>query len=136
MIIVPFKADHLRALRLQPVQVMASPSTPQDIEALGTAYTALSGGEPVACGGLHELWPGRALAWTYLGVDCGAEFLALHRQVLLHVKQSPWRRVEAYVEDGHRNGHRWMKALGFELEGILRAFMADGRDMALYARVR
>jgi hypothetical protein len=136
MKIVPFDVEHLQGLRLQPVQAGSPLVTPETAGLLGNAFTALSEGVPVACGGLYEIWPNRALAWTYLGADCGREFMALHRVVRRHLDFAPWRRVEAYVEAGYTNGHRWVRALGFQLEGVLRGFMADGRDMALYARVR
>jgi len=136
MVIVPFKAEHLQGLRLQPAQMSAPLVTPEQAERLGQAYTALIADEPVACGGLYELWPGRALAWTYLGSGVGREFITLHRVVRGHLDTARWRRVEAYVDAGFTNGHRWVKALGFGFDGLLRGFMPDGSDMALYSRVR
>jgi hypothetical protein len=136
MIIVPFKAEHLQALRLQPAQASSALLTAAEAERVGTAYTAMSEGVPVACGGLFEIWPNRAIAWTYLGIDCGREFQALHRHVMHKIVTAPWRRIESYVDASFVNGHRWMRVLGFEYEGLLRSFMADGTDMALYARVR
>lgn len=136
MVIVPFHAEHLAGLRLQAAQASAPLVTPEQAERLGHAYTALIDGEPVACAGLYELWPGRALAWAYMGAGCGREFLALHRTVRRHLEAATWRRVEAYVEVGFANGHRWVKALGFQFDGLLRGFMPDGADMALYSRVR
>jgi hypothetical protein len=136
MIIVPFKVEHLQGLRLQPMQAGSPIVSPATAGLLGHAFTALSEGVPVACGGLYEIWPGRALAWTYLGADCGREFMALHRTVSGHLRDAKWRRVEAYVEAGYRNGTRWVEALGFEFEGLLKGFMPDGKDMNLYARVR
>lgn len=136
MIIVPFQVEHLQGLRLQPAQAGSPLLAPEQAGLLGHAYTALSEGEPVACGGLYELWPGRALAWTYLGASVGREFVALHRTVKRHLELAPWRRVEAYVEAGFPQGHRWVRTLGFTLEGFLRGFMPDGKDMVLYSRVR
>ena len=136
MNIVPFHVEHLQGLALQPMQAGSPLVAPEQAGLLGHAFTALDDGKPIACAGLYEIWPGRALAWTYLGVDSGPKFVALHREVRRHLDAAPWRRVEAYVEAGFANGHRWVLALGFEFEGLLRGFMADGRDMALYARVR
>lgn len=136
MVIVPFKAEHLLGLRLQPAQVSAPLVTAEQAAGLGHAYTALVDDRPVACAGLYELWPGRALAWAYVGVDAGHEFIAITRAVRRHLEAASWRRVEAYVDAGFENGHRWVKALGFGFDGLLRGFMPDGRDMALYSRVR
>jgi hypothetical protein len=32
-------------------------------------------------------------------------------------------------------GHRWARMLGFEQEGLMRAFGHDGSDMVMYSRV-
>jgi RimJ/RimL family protein N-acetyltransferase len=46
------------------------------------------------------------------------------------------RRYESTVDVGFKQGHRFMKMLGFEVEGYLKAYRPDGADMVLYARVK
>ena len=33
-------------------------------------------------------------------------------------------------------GHRWATMLGFEREGLMRAFGQDGSDMVMYSRIQ
>ena len=46
------------------------------------------------------------------------------------------RRVEATVDSGFMAAHRLMLMLGFKREGRMIAYLPDGRDCDLYARVR
>ena len=49
----------------------------------------------------------------------------------------PAQRIEAHIDVDFLNGHRWVEALGFVIEAPrMRKFTPDGRDVALYARVR
>ena len=59
----------------------------------------------------------------------------IHRAVLRGLSAAPFRRIEAHVEASHAEGHRWIAALGFELEGVMRNFW-NGRDFALYSRIK
>ena len=136
MNIIPFKLEHLQALRLQPAQAGSAVIDPFHVERLGAAWTVLSEDQPIACAGVLEIWPDRGLAWALVGEDAGREFIALHRAVSNYLKQAPWKRVEAYVDAKFINGHRWVRILGFDREGYLSAFMQDGTDMVLYSRVR
>jgi RimJ/RimL family protein N-acetyltransferase len=56
--------------------------------------------------------------------------------VVEFLDNAPYRRIEATVDVGFKQGHRWIKMLGFELEGYMRAYRPDGADMLLYARVK
>jgi hypothetical protein len=48
---------------------------------------------------------------------------------------SEYRRIEATVDVGFTEGERWMTLLGFEYEGLMRAYRPDGQDMLMFARV-
>lgn len=140
MILAPYKAEHLLAMRLQPGQEHCLPYVTEDYaKALEGefAFTALVDGEPVAVGGVHEVWANRALAWTFIDGRAGKHFLGLHKLVKEILDLVPYRRVEAETSCDFPQGHRWLKMLGFELEAErMRAFRVDGGDSALYARVK
>jgi len=51
------------------------------------------------------------------------------------LKRLDARRLETYVDVGFAPGHRWVKMLGFEVEGYMKSFRPNGDDMVLYARV-
>lgn len=90
----------------------------------------------MAIAGIIPQWEGRATAWAMISQKAGAHFMHIHREVKKHVDNCPFRRLEATVDAGFEQGHRWMGMLGFEVEGYLRAYRPDGGDQLMYARVR
>lgn len=102
----------------------------------GLAWTAEEDGRIIAIGGLIEEWAGRATAWTLISEHAGCRMPAIHRAVKRFLDAAPYRRIEAHVDVGFAEGVRWMRMLGFEMEGYMRAFRPDGEDMLLFARVR
>lgn len=139
MNIVPMTSSHLARIRLQPAQAWCRPHLTDDLmnDTVGLGgFTALVGDEPIACAGLMEFWTGRAMAWSFIGAQAGSHMIALTRAVRDHLEGSPYRRIEAYVDEGFDAGHRWVGLLGFEAEGLLRAFLPDGRNQVLYSKVK
>ena len=102
----------------------------------GLVWTGEHGENVVAMGGLVPIWKGRAHAWMLISPEAGKHMMTIHRAVKKQLVRSPFTRVEATVDVGFKEGNRWMKMLGFELEGYLRAYRPDGADMLLFARVR
>lgn len=140
MTVVPYKAEHLLEMVLQPGQEYALPFvTPEHAKALEGeyAFTALVDGRPIAVGGVKELWKNRALCWTFIDRNAGKHFAELHRTVKRLIDLVPYRRLEAETPCDFKQGHRWLKMLGFKLEAErMRAFQIDGSDSSLYAKVR
>lgn len=139
MSLVKFKAEHLAAIQVQDAQSYASPyMTPEHGRALETtlAFSYIANGVVLAVGGLCEMWPGRATMWSYIDRRAAHHFVGIHRAALWMLDNCPFRRVEADVTVDFAPGHRWLKMLGFELEApCLRAYLPDGEDCALYARI-
>lgn len=135
-----FRPADLDELRLQPAQeylaaFIARPGYGQELVDAGPAHTVWNGDRIVCCAGVANLWPGRASAWALLAWDAGRSMRGLHREVLRFLDGCGIRRVEAYVYPQFEAGHRWATMLGFEREGLLRAFGLDGSDMVMYSRV-
>ena len=132
----PFMAERLQ---LQSAQVLAGQMmTPAAVESAikgGIALAAVEDDRLYGMAGIYEVWEDRGLAWALLAQDAGAHMLTLHRLVQRALDVSLLRRVEADVLDTHEEGHRWMRLLGFQHEGVRRRYW-QGRDYALYARVR
>lgn len=140
MKVVPFKKEHLDGLLVQPAQkhvqewvktvnygVLEGPS----------AYSVFENGECLGCGGLTEVWPGRAQIWSILSAGAGKHLTAITKITKRVLNISPWRRIEATVDCDFEQGHRWVRILGFTLEAErMTAYMPDGKDVALYARIR
>ena len=102
----------------------------------GLAWTAEHEGVVLAVAGVEPQWENRATAFALLSDDSGPHFPAIHSAVVEFLDNAPYRRIEATVDVGFKQGHRWIKMLGFELEGYMKAYRPDGADMLLYARVK
>lgn len=140
MRIVPFEPVHLRALVLQDAQSWMGPMLRADYgEALkrgGPCFTALDGDEVLACSGVLRMWENRDQAWALMAANSGRHFVGIYRGIKRFLDLHDARRVEATVDSNFDEGHRLMRLLGFEREGRMRAYLMDGRDCDLYARVR
>ena len=102
----------------------------------GEAWAVKLNGKLVAIGGHAPIWNGRTVLWGFLGEDSGPAMIAMTREIKkqiarLHVD---FQRIEAYTERHHKEGHRWLRLLGFKHEGIMRKFY-NGVDHSMYGRV-
>lgn len=102
----------------------------------GLVWTVEHDGVILGIGGLEPQWENRATVFALLSDDSGPHFKAIHSAVVEFLDNVPYRRIEATVDVGFKQGHRWVKMLGFELEGYMRAYRPDGADMLLYARIK
>jgi hypothetical protein len=147
--IVDFLPSHLLEMELQPAQQDMKPW----LDKVGVFYgqngpcrSVLSDdGRVILCCGLLpmvipgiSIAPSVAVAWVIAAKMNKGEFLHCHNAVreLLEDYGSRFERIEAYVDLDFKDGHRWMKSLGFECEAPLRkkaGFM--GRDDTLYAKM-
>ncbi|HMX98857.1 MAG TPA: hypothetical protein PK473_03035 [Nitrosomonas sp.] len=100
-------------------------------------YTFLNSEQKIiACAGIIEYWPGRVEAWMFFHPNCKKDFLGIYKVVKKFLKTRRFRRVEATVNKAFVNGHRWVKAFGFQLEAeTLRKYGLFGEDSSLYALV-
>ena len=105
----------------------------------GPAWSALHGDQVLGCGGVSLIWPGRARCWCVLTNQIPQHcWVSVHRHVLRLLDQTPAlgvRRLEADTALGFGSGSRWLRMLGFEDEGVSRAFGPDGADFRRFARV-
>lgn len=140
MEIVPFAPVHLRALVLQEAQSWMGPMLQADygemLKRSGPCFTALDGDQVVACAGVLRMWDNRDQAWALLSATSGRMFVPIYRGIRRFLDMHDARRIEATVDSKFEAGHRLMRLLGFEFEGHMRAYLPDGRDCDLYARVR
>lgn len=138
----PFRARDATELSEQEATAYLRPFISEEVmkalEGSPYAYTLRGAdGRVVACAGVYEYWKGRGEAWALMDKNCKSEFFAVHNAVKRFLEICPVRRIEAVVDAGFEAGHRWVKALGFELEAPrLRGYRPTGGDCALYARVR
>lgn len=140
MRIEPFKPEHLKRLLLQPKQETIRPffENPEYGKLLANdlAYTAFDGSRVLCCAGLIPLWEGRAEAWALMGDDLKRDFLKIHHAVRLFLNASNIRRIEAMVDAQFESAKAWVEMLGFQNEGLMRAYTPDGRDCIRYAKMK
>lgn len=140
MIVVPYKAEHLLALKMQPAQGhCAQYITPEYARMLEReyAFTALEGDEVLAVGGVTKLWENRAIVWSFIDWRAAKHMVPIHRAVKKILDLAPYKRLEADTPCEFKQGHRWLRMLGFRMEAErMEAYRVDGGDSALYARVK
>lgn len=132
--LIPFERAHLQRFSPQQAQ-QAEASIGEDMD-VGDAWTALLHGEVLGCGGLIELWQGRAYAWALLAESAAPHLLRLTRGIRFRLAASSFARIEMVVDASFAPGARWAEMLGFERETPrpLRSYLPGGRDAWLYAR--
>lgn len=142
MNVVPFKAHHLKTLSLQEEQqYLAQYMTDEQMIAIEQGGWGWSGVYPdglvVGCAGVLPMWQGRGIAWAYLSDAAqGLEFIKVHKAVKKFLDSCYLQRIEMTVDCDFKQGHRWARLLGFEMEAErMKAYRPDGGDCALYARV-
>jgi len=101
------------------------------------AYVA-GEGEPIACIGATEMWPGVWQAWMF-ATDRFADIgLPLTRWVIRDMIPGLIRagahRAHCYSIEGHDRAHRWLEALGFVHEATHQGYGRNGEAFRVYAR--
>lgn len=141
MIVRPWVKGDTESISIQQAQsyMYGAPEIVADLTSLsevGMAWTFDEGGEILGVAAVASQWDNRAMALVLLSQNAGKRFHSIHRAVYRFLDVCGVRRVEATVDVGFDAGDRWMKMLGFEYEGLMRAYRPDGADMKLYARIR
>jgi hypothetical protein len=104
--------------------------------AMGPVYVIFDGDTAIACAGAVDQGCGNAAAYVRVQPWATCSMVAIHRVVRRLLEASPFRRIEVVLAASDANGARFARALGFESEGVARAWCFDGGDGERYARVR
>jgi len=134
----PYHVELMRAQGVQGTQLHEVSHVPDAYASLGhvRALTAREGERILMCGGVVPFLPNVGLLWALLAEDSGRHMLWLHRATQRFLEMQTTRRLEASVEKGFSQGCRWLKLMGFQREGVMRAYGLNGEDHIRYARVR
>lgn len=139
--IVPFKAEHMKALEERRAAAAISEYLRADhlaaLEASDHAFTAFEGDRIVGCAGVVRYWKGRGEAWAMVDRRCSVgEFVQMRNAIRRFLEVSPYRRIEAIVGAAFAAGQRWAASLGFEVEAPrLRSYLPDGSDAVMFVRL-
>lgn len=136
--VVPFRAWHYAWLG-PAVEGASLPVVPPDMLAAlesGDSWTGMADGEVIGCAGLVKQWPGRFLAWAYFNARSRAHALFIARSCRERLDGIAGR-VEMTVREDFALGHKFARALGFEVETpVLRSFGPVGENHVGYVRIR
>ena len=118
------------------VQIADNPLFANQVRAAGPAAAFVVNGQTVALAGLIDFPPtDRALVWCIFAADPIVPFWALLKKMLRCMRFYPRRRIEAAVDQEWKAARRLVSVAGFEREGIMRAYEADGSDRELWALI-
>lgn len=138
----PCKQEHLKLIHPQDGEqynqlVYTSPYFKELLES-EFSLSAWAGSRCIGAGGIMQIYPGRSVAWAYIGRDAGRYFTPLVRKMRKVLETFPCRRIEITVIMDFEPGHRLAKLLGFECEtpNGMRKYGVNGTDETLYARVK
>ena len=140
-----YRADHLEAiyaggLNHEPGEdTIAFGKHAAALQIEGMSYTYLVDGVPILCAGVAPLWPGVGEGWAVAsqhiyrhGVSAAR---AARRGFSGVIERSQLHRVQTAVLVGAPRLSRFAQFLGFEREGLMRAYGSDRKDYDLYSRV-
>jgi hypothetical protein len=139
LIKLPLVAEVAATMRANPDLDYGEPTDLAELRTIeqagGTSFMYLEGGVVVARAGVAPIWNGRSVAWANLAPGLSRrKILQIHKDALHYFSIHPGR-IEAYVATTFAAGIRWVEMLGFAREGTMRAFLPDGQDAFMYARV-
>jgi hypothetical protein len=139
MILKPFRAWHVSLLEQSgPPRGGWLKHAPETLLALEkhNSWTVMGDmGEPIACGGFVQIWPGRHSAWIYLNELSAPHMLVVTRYALACLA-TVQGRLELTVRFDFDEGHRWAKMLGFKVETPVMPFYGpEGEAHSMYVRI-
>jgi len=104
----------------------------------GEGYTALLNGEPIAACGVMLTGTGMGSAWGLITDKARRMPILLHKNVSRVLRniiaRHELRRVDMIVDCENQAAIDWAERLGFEYEGRMKNFYADGRSAFFMAR--
>lgn len=99
-------------------------------------FSGFCNGRFVGAAGIVSPYPGLGEAWAIAGPLVATHRAFFHRSIARMLRPLAQamrvRRLQALVRQEFATSHRWMRALGFKPEAVLRRYGLDGGDMTVY----
>lgn len=146
MILVPFKAHHLRSIDLRNIDTRvlgAYPDLTQRLaymEAVRGGFTGIADGKVVGAAGVFRLWNGVGEGWIIGSIHLRHHTLSLCRTVLrsleILAQSLDLRRIQGASSLAYPTHAKWLRTMGFvqETDKPMRGYGPDGGDYHLFAR--
>lgn len=130
------EADFDRLLFNLPPAVRRLASGPFELDERTQGIALEVDGRVLAIGGITRMHEGVGEVWGLLAPAIHAHPIFLHKAGRRLVAAGhTYRRLQATAAARDLRACRWLARLGFEREGLMRAFGPDGADHVRYARV-
>jgi hypothetical protein len=136
------EVEHFQYLDLRDSEIRslaADPRSEEKIKALisaSTYATLIVEDKIIAIIGYYELWPGVIEVWVFPSIHIPDHAVSYLRCAKRYTK-SLWRdlpihrmQTSAINDELHE---KWLTFLGFEKEGIMKSYTADGQDYGLWS---
>ena len=143
MQIIPFEIEHFDAMDLGPDSLVSRDRRPlfEAYPKVGPAVTLLNDTmEPIACAGVLVMWEGLGEFWMipsrYVPKYPKTVWKEAKDFVNGSIAKFNLHRVQATVREADETATRWIERLGFQKEGVLRCFGANGENHVMYSRVK
>jgi hypothetical protein len=104
-------------------------------EGKGPAFILFHNNEIVASGGFYIMWPGVCEAWLMITPLIFKYPLLFVREVKKIFKDIKMTRIQASVKVSDKRAVKFLKHLGFKIEGFMAKYGPDGSDHYLMGRV-
>lgn len=133
-------ADHHEIDAVVPLEQPAAVACWLLAASQGMAWCASIDGQPVTIFGCTPIFSHVASGWAY-GTDrlkrtIPAVTKFAVTEVVPELQSRGFHRLEVRTYVGHDLSHRWLEGMGFEREGVSRAYGRRGEDFAVYAATR
>lgn len=143
--IVPFRWYHPRSMALREFDLLAYQNIEnyEDMlryyETEPFSFTAILGGNMVACFGSHEMWDGVTESWLIGSKHLNSVPITLTRMCRRYLdvvaREKRLHRMQITVDTQDKVAVRWAIALKFEYEGLLRKYGPHGSDFIIFSRI-
>ena len=139
---VDFEPKHLTNINLQSAQQHIIDSyTSEQMEACcrtlqqHPTLTIVAGEVVLAIISMVQVSENRGLVSTFISVEAAPRMYAVTKMTKLALSRFKYLRIEAITETNFIPGNRWLKLLGFQLEGTMRKYDHFGNDYNLYSLI-
>lgn len=123
------KREHLEALGRG--KAVAEDAVNQEF-----SYSLFSGDELLLCGGVFLYWKNRGEAWAILAPGAKRHAVGIRKAAKKFLSDCPITRIEAAASVESRRELKWIESLGFKFQCFANSYFPDGKDAAIYSRVR
>jgi hypothetical protein len=141
MEVVPFEISHFDAMKIEERDMCSRQyrDAYDGFSVSGPCFTLMNG-KPIFAGGIVINWPGCGHAWMLPSIHVKDHPVSVYKYTEMmiekYMEENNLHRVQADVQANDKKANNFVVQLGFQFEGLMRAFWTDKSDYFRYARIR